>query len=70
MRGRGISGYTLGAVLAVFAILLVITLASDILVRVDLHPTTKFGAVAANTVLAGMAATALVEYMGLRVLAN
>lgn len=65
----GTSGYSLGAALAVFAILLAITTASDILVRVDLHPSTKFVAIVVNSVISGLAASALIEYMGLKVLA-
>lgn len=63
-----LSGYSAGALLAVFAILLVMATASDIFVRDDLRPGTNYLSIIANTLLAGIGASYLIEYMGIHLL--
>lgn len=65
MRATGIR---LGVACAIFAILMVITVATEILMRTDVHPRTKFRAMVGSTMLGGLAASILIERMDLHIL--
>jgi hypothetical protein len=65
-----VSGTGFGVACAVFAIILVITVATDVVMRTDIHPRTRFRATVATTLFAGLSAGILIEYMGLHILGN
>ena len=59
-----VTGTGLGVACAVFAILMVIAVATEV------HPLTKFRSIAVTTLFAGLAASVLIERMDLRILDN
>lgn len=62
------AGFDFGVAATVFAVLLIITVAVDIVMRVDIHPSTRFRSMVSTTLLAGLAASVLIEIMDLHIL--
>lgn len=65
-----VSGTGLGVACAVFAILMVIAVATEVFLRTDVHPRTKFRSIAVTTLFAGLTASVLIERMDLHILDN
>lgn len=69
-RRRFFSGFTFGAFCIMTAVLMVITVASEIVIERDLHPRTQFQAMLVETLISVVIAGVLVERMGLHLLDN
>lgn len=67
---RLVSGYTLAAAYAVFAVLMAIAVGTEVLLHTESHPLSRFRALVVGTLLAGLAASTLIEHMGLHLLDN
>lgn len=67
---RFFSGYTLAAAYAVLAVLMAIAVGTEVLLNTEPHPLTRFRALLVSTLLAGLAASVLIEHLGLHLLDN
>lgn len=67
MQRRG-AGVTLAAFGVVFCILFILAVASEIFVREELHPRSKFQNLLLTTILSGLLAGLVIEKMNLRLL--
>lgn len=65
-----LSGFTLGAFCVVLAILLVITVATEVILEEDIHPRTKFQGMLISTLISGLLASILIEKLNIHLLDN
>lgn len=64
------SGFTFGAFCLMTALLMIITVGTEIVLRNDVHPRTKFQAMLANTLVGVFVGSVLVEWRGVHLLDN
>lgn len=64
------NGFSVGALFLVFALLMVITVATDTFIGEELHPHSRFWMLFLSTAIAGLCASILVEHLNLRLLDN
>lgn len=64
------TGYTLGAFCVMLALLMVVTVISEIVIDSDLHPRTKFQAMFVETLISLAFTSTLIERMNLHLLDN
>ena len=64
------SGFTFGAYCLMIAILMIITVGAEIVLRSDVHPRTKFQSMLWNTLVGVFVGSVLVEWKGLHLLDN
>ena len=64
------SGYTVGAICVMLALLMVVTVVSEVAIDSDLHPRTKFQAMFVETLIGLAFTSTLVEWMDLHLLDN
>lgn len=67
---RFFTGFTFGAFCVMLALLMVITVASEIVIERDLHPRTQFQGMLVTTIISVAVAGVMVEGMGLHLLDN
>ena len=67
---RFFSGFTFGAFCLMTALLMIITVGTEIVLRSDVHPRTKFQSMLWNTLVGVFVAGMLIEWKGLHLLDN
>ena len=70
MARRFFSGYTFGAFCIMLCLLMIVTVAAEILVEKDIHPHSQFQSLLVNTIIAGGIAGVIVEKLDLHLLDN
>jgi len=64
------SGYSVGALFVVFALLMVIIVATDTFVNDDMHFRSRFWMLFTTTAIAGVCASVLMEQLNVRILVD
>lgn len=70
MRRRFFSGFTLGAFCVMMAVLMVITVATEIALSRDLHPHTRYQGMVWEALVSVVVAGVVVEWSGVHLLDN
>ncbi len=70
MGSRFFSGYTFGAFCIMMTLLMIISVAGEIVTEQDFHPHSRFQSLLMNTIVAGGVASIIVEWLDLRLLDN